>query len=27
MSKPNLLYYFRGKEEVYITLLHRLLDA
>lgn len=27
MSKPNLLYYFRGKEEIYATLLHRLLDA
>jgi TetR/AcrR family transcriptional regulator len=27
MSKPNLLYYFRGKEEIYTTLLHRLLDA
>jgi TetR/AcrR family transcriptional regulator len=26
MSKPNLLYYFRGKEEIYATLLHRLLD-
>jgi TetR/AcrR family transcriptional regulator len=25
MSKPNLLYYFRGKEEIYTTLLHRLL--
>ena len=27
MSKPNLLYYFRGKEEIYATLLHRLLDT
>jgi TetR/AcrR family transcriptional regulator len=26
MSKPNLLYYYRGKEEIYATLLHRLLD-
>jgi TetR/AcrR family transcriptional regulator len=26
MSKPNLLYYYRGKEEIYTTLLHRLLD-
>src|SRR5262245_50265105 len=26
MSKPNLLYYFRGKEEIYRTLLARLLD-
>jgi TetR/AcrR family transcriptional regulator len=27
MSKPNLLYYYRGKEEIYATLLHRQLDA
>lgn len=27
MSKPNLLYYYRGKEEVYAALLHRLLDT
>ena len=26
MSKPNLLYYYRGKDEIYTTLLHRLLD-
>ena len=26
MSKPNLLYYYRSKEEIYTTLLHRLLD-
>src|SRR5215213_7619262 len=26
MSKPNLLYYYRGKEEIYTTVLHRLLD-
>ena len=26
MSKPNMLYYFRGKEEIYLTLLSRLLD-
>ncbi len=26
MSKPNLLYYYRNKEEIYRTLLHRLLD-
>lgn len=26
MSKPNLLYYYRGKDEIYATLLHRLLD-
>jgi TetR/AcrR family transcriptional regulator len=26
MSKPNLLYYYRGKEEIYATVLHRLLD-
>ena len=27
MSKPNLLYYFRGKEEIHTTLMHRLLDT
>jgi len=27
MSKPNLLYYFRGKEEIYRTLMARLLDT
>lgn len=27
MSKPNLLYYFRSKEEIYRTLLNRLLDT
>ncbi len=27
MSKPNLLYYFRSKEEIYTHLLHRLLDT
>jgi TetR/AcrR family transcriptional regulator len=27
MSKPNLLYYYRGKEEIYASLLHRLLDT
>ncbi len=26
MSKPNLLYYFKGKEEIHETLIHRLLD-
>lgn len=26
MSKPNLLYYYRSKDEIYATLLHRLLD-
>jgi TetR/AcrR family transcriptional regulator len=26
MSKPNLLYYFRSKEDIHRTLLHRLLD-
>lgn len=25
MSKPNLLYYYRGKEDIHSTLLHRLL--
>jgi TetR/AcrR family transcriptional regulator len=27
MSKPNLLYYYRSKEEIHRTLLHRLLDT
>ncbi len=27
MSKPNLLYYFRGKEEIFTTLIQRLLDT
>ncbi len=27
MSKPNLLYYFRTKEEIYETLIHGLLDT
>jgi TetR/AcrR family transcriptional regulator len=27
MSKPNLLYYFRNKEDIYATLLHELLDT
>lgn len=27
MSKPNLLYYFRSKEDIYVTLLHELLDT
>lgn len=27
MSKPNLLYYFRGKEDVHETLMQRLLDT
>lgn len=26
MSKPNMLYYFRGKEGIYLTLLSRLLE-
>lgn len=26
MSKPNMLYYFRGKEEIHLTLLSRLLE-
>ena len=26
MSKPNLLYYFRRKEDIHETLMHRLLD-
>jgi TetR/AcrR family transcriptional regulator len=27
MSKPNLLYYFRRKEDIYEALIHRLLDT
>jgi TetR/AcrR family transcriptional regulator len=27
MSKPNLLYYYRSKEDIHRTLLHRLLDT
>ena len=27
MSKPNLLYYFRRKEDIHLTLLQRLLDT
>ncbi len=27
MSKPNLLYYFRSKEDIYETLIHRLLET
>jgi TetR/AcrR family transcriptional regulator len=27
MSKPNLLYYFRGKEDIHTTLIARLLDT
>ena len=27
MSKPNLLYYFRGKDEIYRVVLDRLLDT
>ncbi|MFN4272494.1 MAG: TetR family transcriptional regulator C-terminal domain-containing protein [Aliihoeflea sp.] len=27
MSKPNLLYYFRGKEDIHETLIKRLLDT
>ncbi|GAB4287671.1 MAG: TetR family transcriptional regulator C-terminal domain-containing protein [Roseovarius sp.] len=27
LSKPNLLYYFSGKEEIHVTLLNNLLDA
>ena len=27
MSKPNLLYYFRSKEEIHVTLMHRLLET
>ena len=26
MSKPNMLYYFKGKEEIHLTLLSRLLE-
>ena len=27
MSKPNLLYYFKNKEDIHVTLIHRLLDT
>ena len=27
MSKPNLLYYFRSKEEIHVTLMQRLLET
>ncbi|WEX11314.1 TetR family transcriptional regulator C-terminal domain-containing protein [Chelativorans sp. AA-79] len=27
MSKPNLLYYFRGKEAMFVTLIDRLMEA
>ncbi|MBX3569760.1 MAG: TetR/AcrR family transcriptional regulator [Rhizobiaceae bacterium] len=27
MSKPNLLYYFKGKEDIHATLMQRLLDT
>lgn len=27
MSKPNLLYYFKGKEDIFERLIHRLLDT
>ena len=27
MTKPNLLYYFRGKEDIFTTLIQRLLDT
>lgn len=27
MSKPNLLYYFRSKEDIHVTLMQRLLDT
>jgi TetR/AcrR family transcriptional regulator len=27
MSKPNLLYYFKGKDDIHETLIHRLLDT
>jgi TetR/AcrR family transcriptional regulator len=27
MSKPNLLYYFKGKDEIHATLMQRLLDT
>ena len=26
LSKPNILYYFTGKEEIHVTLLHQLMD-
>lgn len=26
MSKPNLLYYFRSKEDIHVTLMQRLLE-
>lgn len=27
LSKPNILYYFTGKEEIHVTLLNKLMDA
>src|SRR6056297_284855 len=27
LSKPNILYYFTGKEEIHVTLLNQLMDA
>ena len=27
LSKPNILYYFSGKEDIHVTLLNRLMDA
>ncbi|XDA98662.1 TetR family transcriptional regulator C-terminal domain-containing protein [Sulfitobacter sp. LCG007] len=27
LSKPNLLYYFEGKDQIHVTLLNRLMDA
>ena len=27
LSKPNILYYFAGKEEIHVTLLHQLMDT
>ncbi|MDC0738890.1 TetR family transcriptional regulator C-terminal domain-containing protein [Cognatishimia sp. SS12] len=27
LSKPNILYYFNGKEEIYVTLLNQLIDS
>lgn len=27
LSKPNILYYFTGKEEIYVTLLNQILDG
>ena len=27
MSKPNLLYYFKGKEEIFVTLINRLMET